>query len=104
MSKESREVVKDLYILVGNYEATTKQILGELKIITKKLDVNEDDHGVIKTRLEKINGAILQHENKISTLESTGVSRKTNQKIDVGLALGILNAIAQIIKSALNIP
>ena len=98
------DVTKDLYKLVGNYEATTEHILLELQNINRKLDENTSEHTEIKQCLSDLEHISGSNRVKIKAFESNGVPKKTNQKIDAGLWLGILNSIVTIVKGLMGLP
>jgi len=98
------DIEKDLYILVGKYDASMKQIFNELKDINHNFEKNGEDHDHIKESLGSLQRESDNHELRIVHLEETGVPKRTQHKIDGGLVLGILNGLVTIIKAVFSIP
>lgn len=101
-------VIKDLYILVGQYETSTEQILKELKDIKSEFSESRTNHRKEHGELQKCVTALTTktqtNEMRITAVEETGVPKKTNQKIDASLILGVINGIITIVKAWFGVP
>lgn len=96
------EETKDLYKLIGNYEATTRTLFGRLEKIDgvngRILDTVKD----IERACNNMDSRIKENSKDIAELEEHGVPKRTKQKIDTGLILGIFNTLVQLLKSAMG--
>ena len=93
---------KDLYKLIGNYEATTKTIFQRLDKIDKDNGKILDSVKDIEFTCQELDAGVAANKESITDLEKHGVPKRTNQKIDTGLFLGILNAVITVVKAALG--
>ena len=77
----SAEETKDLYKLIGNYEATTRQIFDELKSINGRLDQGNETFDEIKANCNKAQTVFSDHGRRIEDIEESGVPRRTKMEI-----------------------
>lgn len=85
------EDTRELYKLIGNYEATSKRIFDELRNFNEGAKKNEEDHRVIKDELSKVAEKCMSQDVRITAIEKTGVTKPTMMKIDGSLLLVALN-------------
>ena len=98
------EETKDIYKLIGNYEATTKTIFSRLEKIDRDNGKILDSMKDVELLCSKMEGDIEVNSESIMDLEKHGVPKRTRQKIDTGLVLGIVNTLIQFIKTAMGWP
>ena len=72
---------KDLYKLIGNYEATTRQIFGELQSINGRLDEGNETFDEIKDNCNNAQRVFDDVERRLVDLEESGVPRRTKLEI-----------------------
>lgn len=82
---------KELYKLIGNYDATTKNIYHELKEI-------KDSVAEIQKCMADIDQTAKNNVHRIEIIEKYGVPKATNMKIDSSLLLVALNWIKDILQ------
>lgn len=99
MSEDS--LVKDLYTLVGEYNATMRTVFNELKEINEKFDINFQDHELIKKTLIDVDKKVTDNErnikvneNRLNTMELTGLPKKTKTQLDMTTIVTFLNTLA----------
>jgi len=95
----------ELYKLVGRYEATTIRIFEEFKEVgeTMKemnglLQQNNKDHEEIKRCIVENTHRINSNDSRLKSIEETGVSKKTQLKIDGSLLGVVLLGIYEFLK------
>lgn len=96
------EETKDLYKLIGNYEATTKTLFNRLDKIdtdTNKILSGMKEIEIVCANLET---GVATNKESIEDLEKHGVPKRTNQKIDTGLILGVLNTLVTLFRAAMG--
>lgn len=72
---------KDLYKLIGKYEATTRQIFSELKSINGRLDEGNETFDEIKKNCNNAQRVFDNHERRLEDIEESGVPKKTRWEI-----------------------
>ena len=94
--------IKDLYKLIGNYEATCKNIFRQLESIDKKIDDGFEDRTEIKNTAKRIEEKIANHETRITAVEKKDTLGGPTQSEKVGIWSGFATAVYYILRVLLG--
>jgi hypothetical protein len=88
---------KDLYILVGRYEAFSQQVLQELRDINIRLEEGDKKFEVFDLRCQAHSSQLTDHEKRLKTIEKTGIPKRTKVQLDGTTILTFANTILAIL-------
>ncbi len=89
---------RDLYRLIGNYERFTQEIDRKLESIEKRLEAGSANFKAIQTLCAQRGERLENLEEKIQTLQTNVLPRRTRIQINSTLIITILNALETVIR------
>jgi hypothetical protein len=88
---------KDLYTLVGRYEAFSLQVLQELRDINVRLEEGDKNFEVFNLRCQTHSSKLSDHEKRLKTIEKTGIPKRTKMQLDGTTLLTFINTVLTIL-------